>query len=384
MIGWRRALVAGLVFVALFVAAVVLGFRLKAEAYTPGWWKWKYPFEHDEEAYITQGYDQGTHTGASAKALDFDIAIGGVYSYQGWVDASAEGQVVEAVGNQVCNPEQQGSGFGNRVKLRLTDLDGTQYDALYGHLYQPLLVTLNQLLLQGDLIAKEGDTGYVLNQQGQHQCGIYHLHFQVNETSSGAAEKPEPMSGDTGLATGQQPYSNNARIGYSASGGLYGGIRRGYDEADGTADTRGWGTVGSSGQLPSSSSYPCARAPTYYAHTCSDGDSSGWVQSFNGVEPYSCGVIMTKSPTTAGPGYHVYGGILEAYSQIWNGQQWVKWMGYPTCNRTGGSQFFQKSDSERGYIQKSGCTEHMYLWNPNGGKGGLGAWELKTTYDFCD
>lgn len=126
---------------------------------------YKLPFPTDMSYECTQGNNQGTHTEKGAWAFDFWMPIGKT------VVASRGGTVSKI--QQGFGPGGNDPSYSNSVNYVVIDHgDGTS--ALYLHLKQDgVIVSIGQVILQGQAIAYSGNSGYVTGP---------HLHFQVQQT----------------------------------------------------------------------------------------------------------------------------------------------------------------------------------------------------------
>ncbi len=72
----------------------------------------------------------------------------------------------------------------------------------------------------------------------------------------------------------------------------------------------------------------------------------------------------------------VYRGALGAYTEIWNGQDWVYWIGYPTADRYYESLcacYIQNFRYGQIAYYPAACQEKMYQYG-----------RYITSYVFCD
>ena len=88
------------------------------------------------------------------------------------VVASASGTVTAVVKSCGTGDSNCGVGYGNYVLIRH---DGTNFSTRYAHL-DSAYVSLNQKVVQGQIIGKMGNTGSVSGPTG------IHLHFEVMES----------------------------------------------------------------------------------------------------------------------------------------------------------------------------------------------------------
>src|SRR3989304_4249956 len=164
----------------------------------------KFPWTFGKEGYITQAYNGSSHQNQDYYALDVDFERGGTL---GDILAAAHGQVVDSVTGRPCGFQY---GYGNYVVTKTTITGGELRYALYGHL-SSVSVSVNQTIPQGRKVGVEGDSGYTVGSQ-PNGCGA-HPHFrwasEQNCFSQDCAKVPEPMSGQTGFATGQTWTSDN-------------------------------------------------------------------------------------------------------------------------------------------------------------------------------
>lgn len=180
----------------------------------------KLPYTSGESWLIGQAYcpkDQwGNKTPSHCSPLSEVYAIDFVLcSGCGW------GKAVRAIagGKAKTVIESKSGGYGNLVTI---DHGGTGYISYYGH-NSAFVVTNGTEVLQGQEIAKVGNTGYV--KSTKPACPNYpgtHIHFEVRY--KGQAHKPEPLDGYTSnctttpcIKTGQCLISHNDGSGDSGS-----------------------------------------------------------------------------------------------------------------------------------------------------------------------
>src|SRR3972149_7114462 len=164
----------------------------------------RFPGTFGKEGYITQAYNGSSHQNQDYYALDVDVEWGGTLGAR---LAAAHGQVVDSVTGRPCGFQY---GYGNYVVTKTTITGGELRYALYGHL-SSVSVSVNQTIPQGRKVGVEGDSGYTVGSQ-PNGCGA-HLHFrwasEQNCFSQDCPKVAEPMSGQTGFATGQTWTSDN-------------------------------------------------------------------------------------------------------------------------------------------------------------------------------
>jgi hypothetical protein len=163
-----------------------------------------FPWKFNQTAYITQGYNQFTHTNGDKYALDLGIPGAGE------IRAAASGLVAGTRTGSWCASNQ---GYGNYIDIKTVKPDGqVRYYARYAHL-STVSVTASQIgVYRGQKIGVQGDTGNTWVQYPTIPCGP-HLHFRLATSqdcsSSTCAVVPEKMSGEGGFATGQPKTSDN-------------------------------------------------------------------------------------------------------------------------------------------------------------------------------
>lgn len=135
------------------------------------------PWASGDSRDVTQGNNQGTHTGVTKYAWDFDA------SGNNWLVRAARGGVVEAVQDGFTESQggcaSQYSDYTNYVKIDTED----GYETLYAHLQYGSVsgkVSVGQPVTLYTPIGNSDSTGYV--------CGGNpdHLHYQVQTPCSGA------------------------------------------------------------------------------------------------------------------------------------------------------------------------------------------------------
>lgn len=135
---------------------------------------YRLPFAAGTNVRISQGYNGGlSHTGLSAYAVDFSVAIGTP------VYAAREGEVVGVeVGYDLGGPYPEFRPYMNYVNIRHTD--GT-----LGNYYHLKLggaaVKIGDTVKKGQLIAYSGNTGYTT---------APHLHFSVSMVDPISMRRP--------------------------------------------------------------------------------------------------------------------------------------------------------------------------------------------------
>lgn len=300
---------------------------------------------------ITQGWN-GTFSHNTPKA-QYAVDFGYPGDPQWAVMAASQGSATcteldPTLGNYVTISHVLRSVYGNVTSV-------------YAHL-QTCEFTETITLWQGDWVGTAASTGI---------STANHLHFaewnvhgnSVKFCISGKCDFEDSTNRGTLVTT------DNARIGFDSAGNMFESIRNGYG-ANGT-----WETVGSTAAIGVLSS-PCRVAvggptlPTPWVYGCSDGGYSGVVQTFYGPANKQRAIMYYDGNPT---GFLLYRGILGAYTFIWNGFDWVHWMGYPIGNRvkTGVSPDTYRQDFQNGHIiyTPSACKADMYV-----------AGQYKTTY----
>jgi murein DD-endopeptidase MepM/ murein hydrolase activator NlpD len=135
---------------------------------------YRLPFASGSNVRVSQGYNGGlSHTGLSAYAVDFSVAIGTP------VYAAREGEVVGVeVSNDLGGPYPQFRPYMNYVNIRHSD--GTLGN--YYHLKQGgSAVKIGDTVKKGQLIAYSGNTGYTT---------APHLHFSVSMVDPVSMRRP--------------------------------------------------------------------------------------------------------------------------------------------------------------------------------------------------
>jgi murein DD-endopeptidase MepM/ murein hydrolase activator NlpD len=152
------------------------------------------PWRDGEAFRVSQGHNQGSHTGISAWAWDFAMPIGTqvVASHSGIVRS-----LRTTSNGSGCDPI-----YINEAKYVTVDR-GDGLETTYVHL-DSVGVVLGQQVERGEVLGTSGDTGYA--------CGA-HLHFQVQRSpdggggSSGANQSVQAYFWDTGAALDPLPPS---------------------------------------------------------------------------------------------------------------------------------------------------------------------------------
>jgi murein DD-endopeptidase MepM/ murein hydrolase activator NlpD len=291
----------------ILAGAAVMGLSVTPEEAEAHHYFLRFPWWNGHPGYITQGYDQGTHTGKDKYALDIDIEQGGSFLGLGDVNAVAAGTVVGVVTDQSCGGPL--SGYGNYVDVQTTDRYGNVRYSRYAHL-SSVNVANGNTVFQGQKVGVEGNSGYSIG------CAP-HLHFRYATTPScgdaSCAVLPEAMSGQSGFATGQTKTSDNA---FCPGGGPW----------------SAWQDMGAQGTItsaPAVVSAGCNRLHVFVR----GGDGALWLIWWNGVQwlPWqSLGGTLTSAPAAASMDYntmHVYvrGGDGALWQRWWNGSVWSDW-----------------------------------------------------------
>lgn len=135
---------------------------------------YRLPFASGTSVRVSQGYNGGlSHTGLSAYAIDFSVAIGTP------IYAAREGEVVGVeVGNDLGGPHPEFRPYMNYVNIR--HADGTLGN--YYHLKRGgSTVKIGDTVKKGQLIAYSGNTGYTT---------APHLHFSVSMVDPVSMRRP--------------------------------------------------------------------------------------------------------------------------------------------------------------------------------------------------
>jgi murein DD-endopeptidase MepM/ murein hydrolase activator NlpD len=135
---------------------------------------YRLPFAVGTNVRVSQGYNGGlSHTGLSAYAIDFSVAIGTP------IYAAREGVIVGVeVGNDLGGPYPQFRPYMNYVNIRHTDGTlGNYYHLKLGG----SVVKIGDTVKKGQLIAYSGNTGYTT---------APHLHFSVSMVDPVSMRRP--------------------------------------------------------------------------------------------------------------------------------------------------------------------------------------------------
>lgn len=189
------------------------------------------PFPADESWVMTRGYETATHIDYGSAYKDdryaLDFVQNGCDSWQKPILAVASGIVIFA-------GEDGGWGLSEIID------HGDGYCSRYSHL-DSISVSLGQIVLQGQIIGRCGNTGNVSGTFCDSHRGT-HLHFAYYRNRN--AEKPEPMSGYSNFTAGRSYKSDNNNLitGYYSDGwhedGTSQAIKNVYD-ANGGEDVLG-------------------------------------------------------------------------------------------------------------------------------------------------
>jgi hypothetical protein len=261
----------------------------------------RFPWWNGHPGCITQGYNQGTHTGVNKYALDTDIENGGPGCLGGGdVSAAAGGIVVFVRTSMPCSVTGD---YGNYVDVQHTDRSGNVRYARYAHL-SSVSVGNGTTVLQGQKIGVEGDTGYTYVSQ-QQPCSV-HLHFRLTSTQSCAdancAVVPEPMSGQTGFVNGQIWTSDNVAC------------------VVGSGQWSSWAALGGPwASAPSAASWGCGRVDVFLLGT----DNAIWQRWWDGSTwnvAYHGGPF-TSAPAVVAPDFN----RLYVFARGTDGALYYKW-----------------------------------------------------------
>ena len=254
------------------------------------------------------------------------------------------------------------TGGGAGQYLRILDKDGSY--VVYEHLSKPLVTSGS--VVAGEPIAVSGCSG---------NCNGAHLHFQRQSgpSFSSTALDLVPISGhgfsDDPLARAEYT-GDNAGIGISSGGGVSETMQAAYRGGGGY---RGIGVTADIGLGWT----PCRSertSGTWWRYGCAPRSGiAGSVQTYF-ADDGERRAIMHPSGEPAS--YVLHPGILGAYTEIYAGEDWVYWLGYPVGNRYpiySGAAYRQ--NFERGHIVywPSSCKSAIYVDG-----------DLKSEEYFCD
>jgi hypothetical protein len=234
--------------------------------------------------------------------------------------------------------------------LLVKDFDGSYIT--YEHLSKPLVTSGS--VVAGQPIAVSGCSG---------NCYGAHLHFQRQNgtTFSSSALSLTPISGHGGSGdplTHAAYTSDNAGVGYYHSGSRSAAIQSAYRA------TGGYNTIGVTADIGVGWS-PCryeGGVSSWWRYGCAPRSGiSGSIQTFyNGSWDDERAIMLEDGASAA---YILYRGILSAYTDAYNGHDWVYWSGYPTGNRYSYGSGLYRQNFRYGYIlfDPAQCQEWIFL-----------------------
>jgi hypothetical protein len=322
---------------ALLVAAFIMASTPVAEAHntwTGGYRKWPWRGSQDRTLTTLPGecpHCPGVESPSAAKAIDVAMNYETVYSI-------APGTVVLYT--------TTGGKAGNYLQVK--DADGSYIT--YEHLANALVTS--GAVVAGQAIAISGCTG---------NCNAPHLHFQRQDGTSFSANAlpltPISGHGGSGDALTHTAYtSDNAGIGYYGNGTGSVPIRNAYNAAG------GYKTIGVTADIGVGWS-PCryeTGISSWWRYACSPRNGiSGSLQTFYGPYNAQRAIMWEQGASTA---YVVYRGILGAYTDAYNGHDWIYWIGYPTSNRYSWNGYLRQN-FRYGYVlfDPIACAEFFYI-----------------------
>ena len=323
---------------ALLVAAFILTSTPAAEAHntwTGGYRKWPWRGSDDRTLTTLPGecpHCPGVETPSASKAIDVAMNFETVYAVSP---------------GTISTFSTTGGKAGTYLQVK--DADGSYIT--YEHLSKALVKSGS--VLAGQPIAVSGGSG---------NCDVAHLHFQRQNgpTFYASALSLTPISGHGGSGdplTHSSYTSDNAGIGYYHSGTFSTAIQNAYKSAGGyksigvTADIGvGWSPCRYESGISSWWRYGCAPRSGI----------AGSVQTFYyGSTNLERAIMIEDGSSTA---YVVYRGILAAYTDPYNGHDWIYWIGYPTGNRYSWNGWLRQN-FRYGYVlfDQWGCVEWLYI-----------------------
>jgi peptidase M23-like protein len=323
---------------ALLVAAFILASTPAAEAHntwTGGYRKWPWKAGIDRTVTTLPGecpHCPGSETTSAWKAIDVSMNYETVYSI-------SPGSIAL----------YQPSGGKAGMYLVVRDADGSYIT--YEHLSRPIVTS--GTVVAGQPIAVSGCSG---------NCHGAHLHFQRQDgtgfSSNALSLTPISGHGGSGDALAHTAYtSDNAGIGYSSGGAASKAFQTAYNAAG------GYKTVGVTADIGLGWS-PCRYegvVSTWWRYGCSPRSGiSGSVQTFYDSGWNDERAIMLESG--ASTAFILYRAILSAYTDPYNGHDWIYWIGYPTGNRYAYGDGFYRQNFRYGYIlfDPAQCQEWIF------------------------
>jgi hypothetical protein len=323
---------------ALLVAAIILTSTPAAEAHNTwngGYRKWPWRGTDDRTLTTLPGecpHCPGVETPSASKAIDVAMNYETVYS-----TSPGTISIFTTTGGKA----------GTYIQVK--DADGSYIT--YEHLSKALVTS--GAVVAGQPLAVSGCSG---------NCDVAHLHFQRQDGTSfySNALSLTPISGHGGSGDPLMHASytsDNAGIGYYHSGSFSTAIQNAY-KAGG-----GYKTIGVTADIGvgwSPCRYEGVRSQ-WWRYVCAPRSGiSGSVQTFyDGSDNLERAIMLEDGTTTA---YVVQRGILAAYTDPYNGHDWVYWIGYPTSNRYSWNGWLRQN-FRYGYVlfDQWGCLEWFYI-----------------------
>lgn len=294
-----------------------------AEAYNSYWSSWRrWPWRNATSVRLTQ---VGGHSYASPSA-EYAMDIGMRFAT---VQAVLPGIVHDA-----------GNGGNAGTFLTVLGDDGTYYS--YEHLDQTDS-TIGSRVMLGDPIAVSGNSGFSTGP---------HLHLQ---RASGPSFQSSgltlfPISGKQSASAGSWYLSDNAGIGRTSTNTTYGGVRLRY-EAEGGYAGAGVPVAMSPTWMPCRSRGATA---TRWMYRC----RNGFVQTFQLQDQWQA--IMAIEGVAGAQ--IVPQAFLAAYTELYDGRDWVEYIGYPIDRafRFGPTRLAQRYEDGWIIVDESNCKTTVY------------------------
>jgi hypothetical protein len=336
-----------LVLPALLVAAFILASTPAAEAHntwTGAYRKWPWKAGIDRTVTTLPGecpHCRGSESSSAWKAIDASMYYETVYSI-------SPGSIAL----------YQPSGGKAGMYLLVRDADGSYIT--YEHLSRALVTS--GTVVAGQPIAVSGCSG---------NCYGAHLHFQRQDGTSFSSNPlsltPISGHGGSGDALVHTAYtSDNAGIGYSSGGAVSRPFQTAYSAAG------GYRTIGVTADIGSGWS-PCRYegvVSTWWRYGCSPRSGiAGSVQTFYDSAWNDERAIMLEAG--ASTAYILHRGILSAYTDPYNGHDWIYWIGYPIGNRYAYGSGLYRQNFRYGHIvfDPTNCKEWIYVGSSLKGDG---------------
>ena len=334
----ERSHVLKLALPALLVAAFILASTPAAEAHNTwngGYRKWPWRGSDDRTLTTLPGecpHCPGVETSSASKAIDVAMNYETVYSI-----APGTISIYSTTGGKAG------------IYLQVKDADGSYIT--YEHLSKAIVKSGS--VIAGQPIAVSGCSG---------NCGTPHLHFQRQGGTSfySNALPLTPISGHGGSGDPLMHASytsDNAGIGYYHSGTFSTAIQNAYKSAG------GYKAIGVAADIGIGWS-PCryeTGLSSWWRYGCAPRSSiAGSIQTFYYSAYNDQRAIMVEGGATTA--FVLYRGILAAYTDPYNGHDWVYWIGYPTSNRYSWNGYLRQN-FRYGYVlfDPIACVEFMYL-----------------------